>query len=458
MTVSLDPVRLMAAALAAGSLVIATPALAQDGEIVSGESDLATLRAMIERMAERERQANDRIAQLETRIADLERARILPEPIDPGEALALRGRYVDPGNAVRTANPAFDYFLQQDDDDRSSDAASVEASAPETEEAETRRAPAPTEAVEAVTEQQQGRFGGTFGLELATGYTHFDNARISLDGFLALDSIFLGTISIDQITSDILTFEPTVRFGPSERLFFDASIPYLWRHTNFQSGGAGGSASELVEETVTDDGIGDLSVGASYRLLRETNTRPDVVFNLRGKIPTGTHPFGVELVEVPGSEGNLAVPTDLATGSGVYGLSFGASALKTLDPMVVFGSATYFYNFARDFDDIDETEGNQPGRVKVGNALQLGAGLAFALNDKSSISMSYTQRFVKRTRITPEGFDERAVVGSQANVALVNLGATFALGGRVSLVTNVGIGLTDDSPDIALSVRLPFRF
>jgi uncharacterized protein with beta-barrel porin domain len=50
------------------------------------------------------------------------------------------------------------------------------------------------------------------------------------------------------------------------------------------------------------------------------------------------------------------------------------------------------------------------------------------------------------------------VAGSQANVGIVNLGATFSLGPRLALVTNVGIGLTDDSPDMSFNIRLPFRF
>ena len=159
-----------------------------------------------------------------------------------------------------------------------------------------------------------------------------------------------------------------------------------------------------------------------------------------------------------GSEGNLSIPERLSFGTGVYGASVGVSVLKTLDPMILFGSLTYFHNFADEFDDIDEIPGNQPGKVKLGDAYQLGAGLAFALNDKSSISMSYTQRIVERTRLTPDDQNERVVVGSQANVALVNLGATFSLGENIALVTNVGVGLTDDSPDMAISVRIPYRF
>ena len=126
--------------------------------------------------------------------------------------------------------------------------------------------------------------------------------------------------------------------------------------------------------------------------------------------------------------------------------------------MVVFGSLTYFHNFPRSFGDVDEAPGEQPGRVNVGNAYQLGAGLAYALNDRSSISMSYTQRIVEKSKVGLQGQEMRDIIGSQANVGLVNLGATFSLSDHLTLISTVGIGLTDDSPDMSVSVRIPYRF
>src|SRR3546814_7044155 len=71
--------------------------------------------------------------------------------------------------------------------------------------------------------------------------------------------------------------------------------------------------------------------------------------------------------------------------------------------MVVFGSLTYFYNFSQHFRDIDEALGNQPGSTKIGDAIQYGAGVAFALNERSSLSLSFTQRFGERTTIRRDG-------------------------------------------------------
>lgn len=447
--------------VAAIALTLPGQAAAQQGGRQSAtgadQTEIERLRQELGTLQSREGVYQLRLEQLEARLAAVEHdSASRMDPISAVEAASMRGAYISPQKLAVPDDVSLAFFRRQDIQRESAQLAQTDPlAAPE---ASDRRSPAPTEAVVAVAEEQQGRFGSRFGLDLGVGYSHFDNARISLNGFLALDSIFLGRISIDQSRSDIFTLDPTLRFGFSDRLFVDANLPVLYRSSNFLSGGAGGSASALVEKTVRDQGIGDLNLGASYRLAAESESRPDMVINARVKFPTGRHPFGVEFVEVVNSQGNLEVPTSLATGSGVYGASLGVSMLKTLDPMVVFGNVTYFRNFSKHFDDIDEGQGDIPGRVAIGNAWQFGAGLAFALNEKSSISMSYSQRLVERTRLRPDGQDERLVVGSQANVGIVNLGATFSLGDRLALVTNVGIGLTDDSPDMSASIRIPYRF
>jgi hypothetical protein len=439
------------------AVVAFAPGVVQAQELAD---EVGALRAQVAELQVREAEANARLRALEDRLMKLDL-----QPITLDEAVTIRGRFVAPAARPMTLNPALDQFrdglpssnapsstatfaaLQDQSADLQSDTEPVQ------------KAPDPTEAVQDIVQQQQGTQRSRFGAEMSFGYSHFGDARINLDGFLALDAIFLGTISIDEVDADIFTSDLTLRYGVSDKFFIDASVPFLYRTSNFRSGGAGGAANVPVETRVSDQGLGDISIGASYQILAETARRPNLVVSGRVKLPTGQQPFGIDFVEVEGSEGNLQVPRSLATGSGVWGASFGVSALKTMDPMVVFGSINYFRNFERGFEDIDENPGDQPGRVSIGNAFQFGAGLAYALNETSSISMSYSQRLVERSRLkldTAEDFQR--VVGSQANIGLVNLGATFSLGRNLSLITTVGIGLTDDSPDMVVGVRLPYRF
>jgi opacity protein-like surface antigen len=448
----------MTAVIAIAAVLAAAPAAAAPQESAAPESEVADLREQIADLTRREAEYRRKLDELEARLALIERAEPVPfASLDAAEAASLRGAYIAPQKLAIPDEPSLAFFRRQDLN-QAFVQTTQEAPPAGTGTTADRRSPAPSDAVTEVTQEQQGRFGQRLGFDLGLGYTYFDNARISLNGFLALDAIFLGTISLDQVKSEIFTVDPTIRYGINKRLFVDANLPYLYRTSNFRSGGAGGSASALVEQTVRDHGIGDLSIGASYRVFTESLRKPDVVVSARVKFPTGRHPFGIAFEEVANSQGNLQVPQALATGNGVYGASLGVAVLKTLDPMVVFGNLSYFRNFSRNFSDIDENPGEVPGLVDVGDSWQFGAGLAFALNEKSSLSMSYSQRVVERTRIAPEGQELRPVAGSQANVGIANFGATFSLGSRLALVANLGIGLTDDSPDMSFNIRLPFRF
>lgn len=421
-----------------------------DGAVVM-RGEIAALRHQLADAAARAEALEQRVRELEQRLG--------PPTADPLLA-AIRGRAMPELRGERlsdTVIPQRSYDLALPRPAAWSPGAQSAAALVQTAEPD-RKSAAPTTAVEDVARKEQGYFGNRLTFEPGISYTHFDNARINLNGFLALDAIFLGRISLDDVSADIATFDLTTRYSFSPRFQVDVNVPYLARRSAFASGGAGGNSEGISEAVRSNRGLGDISLGASYRLLQETTRRPDLVLSGRVKAPTGFHPFGVELVEIPGSEGNLLVPERLSTGSGVWGGSLSLSALKTIDPMVVYGSVSYFHNLIRRFDDIDEAEGDQPGRAQLGRALQFGAGVAFALNDRSSLNLGYTQRLVRKTRVERDGDIWRDVAGSQANVALMNFGATFSIDERTTLITNIGVGLTDDAPNMVVGVRLPIRF
>jgi hypothetical protein len=431
-------------ALLSGSCALIFLSSAETAFAQSAAISNADLAAELEAMRAREQAAQERIQVLEKRLEAIEAATGLSgdQPIPDNLQSQLRGRGLTTGAA--SAAVAIQTTPEVDE---------VAAS-----DAEDRKAPAPPPVVEQVTEARQGYFGRRFNIEPGITYSHFSNAQLNLSGFLALDAIFLGLISIDEVNADVLTTDVTGRFGVTNRFQLDANVPYLFRRSNFQSGGAGANAEGLAEKTVHTKGLGDISMGASYRVFEETAKRPDVVFNARVKAPTGRHPFGIELVEVEGTEGNLSVPDRLSTGTGVWSAAAGLSLLKTIDPMVVYGSLTYFHNFKNDFNDIDEALGDQPGTAKLGNSFQYGVGVAYALNDRSSINMAFTQRFVSRSKLRREGEDWEEIVGSQANIGLLNIGATFSLSDQLAVLVNLGAGLTDDAPDMAVNLRVPYSF
>jgi len=318
----------------------------------------------------------------------------------------------------------------------------------------------PARSVENIYDEASGFFGeGRFSLETGLTYSHYDTRQLGLNGLLLLDAIFLGNINVDQIKSDNFTLDMTGRYNLGNRWQFDLNVPLVYRESTYESAGAGGSTQQVSSESVTGDPrLGDVSFGVSYKFLDEGPNRPDTVFSLRVKAPTGEDPYGIKLVQSPDND-NLSVPEDLPTGNGVWSVTPGIAVVKTVDPAVLFANLSYTYNLEESFDDISPVQNQKVGgKVKLGNWFQYGLGMAFALNERMSLSMSYSQLVSQKSKIKPDGGSWQTVSSSDANAAYFNIGMTYALSDKLTMVPNLSIGLTPDSPDFSFSLKFPYYF
>lgn len=146
---------------------------------------------------------------------------------------------------------------------------------------------APAPSVENIYQDASGFFGGGT-------FSHYDTRQLFLNGFLALDSIFLGNIGVDQIDADIWTLDLTGRYNWNQRWQVDINAPVVYRESTYQSAGAGGSTSQITEKSVTGDPrLGDVSFGVAYKFLDEsesTRTRWSACGSRRppARIPTAS--------------------------------------------------------------------------------------------------------------------------------------------------------------------------
>ncbi|RMC96536.1 transporter [Aquitalea palustris] len=313
--------------------------------------------------------------------------------------------------------------------------------------------------VEDIYQEASGFAAGKFSIEPSFTYTHYDTRELVLNGFLALDSIFLGNINLDKVVSDSVTLGLTTRYSPSPRWQLDVDIPFVARDATYFSGGAGGAANSVSQGSVQQGPtLGDVSFGVGYKLVEENADWPDIVWSVRAKAPTGRNPYGIKLVQ-SADNNNLSIPDRLPTGNGVWGLSTSLSFVKTVDPAVLFASLSYTHYLDGHFSDISPTAGvTQPGDVRLGDSWSWGAGIAFALNDKLSLGLSYSQQMVQQARMRQQGSSWTDVVGSSANAANLNLGLTYAFSKHLSIIPNLSLGMTPDSPNYAFSVKFPYRF
>ncbi|AZE60913.1 MULTISPECIES: autotransporter outer membrane beta-barrel domain-containing protein [Pseudomonas] len=319
---------------------------------------------------------------------------------------------------------------------------------------------APAQSVSNLYNEASGFFGnGKFSVETGITYARYDARQLTLNGFLALDSIFLGNINLDRIKSDSWTLDLTGRYNVDNRWQFDLNVPVVYRDSTYQSAGAGNDATATSEGSVTrDPTIGDVNFGVAYKFLDETPTLPDAVVSVRVKAPTGKEPFGIKLVRQPNND-NLYLPESLPTGNGVWSVTPGISLVKTFDPAVLFGSLSYTHNFEDSFDDIS-SDINQKvgGKVRLGDSFQFGVGVAFALNEKMSMSFSVSDLVQRKSKLKPDGGDWQSVVSSDANAGYFNVGMTIAASDNLTIVPNLAIGMTDDAPDFTFSLKFPYYF
>jgi hypothetical protein len=297
---------------------------------------------------------------------------------------------------------------------------------------------------------------------LDTGFTwsYYDRRQLTLSGFLALDAIFLGTINLDQSKASLETFDVTARYGLTDRLSIEASLPYVFRDTRFVSGGAGGASSSLSEVTVRSHGIGDATLAAYYQVVKENARWPDVVASLRVKAPTGRDPFGLKLIQAEGDNSNLNVPAELPTGSGVWSVTGNVSVLRTYDPVILFGNLGYTWNRPQDFDDISPVlMAVAPARVSLGQVFQLSGGVAIALNDRAAVSLSVATAMQSATHTRAPGQDDESrVPGSSSNSTALNVGASYVLPSGWTFSGQLAAGLTPDSPNYVIAIRTSRSF
>ena len=405
----------------------------------AADADVALLKQELMELRQRYDQQQKALAVLEQRVREVEDQPATPQPRrlakSPADMKGNQGIAAASGTGAVAQGSSYGAALKDDS--------------------------APAQSVVNLYDEASGFFGGgKFSLETGITYSRYDTRQLILNGFLALDSIFLGNLNLDRIKADNWTLDLTGRYNLDNRWQFDVNVPVIYRESTYQSGGAnGGDAQATSEQTVTrDPTIGDVNFGVAYKFLDESVNTPDAVFSVRVKAPTGKDPFGIKLVKASENT-NLFVPEDLPTGNGVWSISPSISLVKTFDPAVLFGSLSYTHNLEESFDDISSTQNlKQPGKVKLGDSFQIGAGVAFALNEKMSMSFSVSDLIQKKSKLKQDGGDWQTVTTSDANAGYFNIGMTVAATDNLTIVPNLSIGLTDDAPDFTFSLKFPYYF
>ena len=308
---------------------------------------------------------------------------------------------------------------------------------------------------------------GKFILEPSMQFGYSATDRVALVGFTIIPAILIGLVDVRQVKTTSLTTALTGRYGLSNRLELELRVPYTYVSSDTVSREIfTGSAQDRVF-TADGNGIGDVELTARFQLNDGGVDKAYYVAWLRYKTRTGKDLFKVVTDCVTRCVANTTgtgLPLELPTGSGFAAVQPGLTWLYASDPVVFFGSFSYLYNFKR--EDVSRTvlsgapEGFPQtttefiGEVELGNIIGFNVGAGLALNEKAAISIGYDQSIVGRTRWN--GMDVPGTV--RTILGTLVLGGSYRFSDRTSLNVALGVGVTRDTPDVSLNVRVPVTF
>lgn len=202
------------------------------------------------------------------------------------------------------------------------------------------------------------------------------------------------------------------RFGIKDKVQGFVDIPFGYAHVE--------RADREEDEFAHVFGVGDVAAGMSMLLKREKDSCPDVIGTFGVSIPTGDNPFGVGA-------------NDPSLGTGFWGISANLNAVKSYDPVVLFGGVGYSHFFNQEF---------------LGNDYQLGEsffysfGMGMAINDDITLSTSLAGAYQFDTKV--DGIRVPRTSSEPISLRLAITGTMF----KCHVVEPfVRFGLTDDAAE-----------
>lgn len=224
-------------------------------------------------------------------------------------------------------------------------------------------------------------------------------------------------IVLERIRARNLLVPTNLRFGLRDDLELFLSAPFGLSHTE--------QSDPLRLQTEDVGGIGDVSAGLQYQLVKQSKSRPDVTATLRLTAPTTS-----------GASSAMAVNSTL--GRGFWSVQGELNFIKTVDPVVLFGRVGYRHEF----------EGRLVGLpAQTGETFNYSFGMGFAITDDLAVNAAVNGQWQGRAR-----------VGGQLipNSSIEPISLQLSFSRRTAKLTRmqpfVELGLTDDAPDVVFGV------
>jgi hypothetical protein len=262
---------------------------------------------------------------------------------------------------------------------------------------------------------------GTIGLGYTFGYSYYSG------------DVITEATHIERRSNHNLANTIDTEYALFNNLTISANIPFVYKYNKV------GTSSE---QEATD--LGDVSLGLQVQPFKSGGNFPATILSVGVACPTGSSPYKID----PNKS--------LATGSGYYSFSGGASFSKTLDPLVAFGNLIYSYGLP--VSGLSQMWGTSSNLTKVdpGSAIGFALGFGYALSYQASLNLStqFTYSFGPKYYFRESGLYEP---GSSVS-STFNVGTGWRVTPTRSMYLTLSIGLTTNDPDFSFAVRVPFEF
>src|SRR5262249_6967424 len=276
---------------------------------------------------------------------------------------------------------------------------------------------------------------GTLEVDTSLSYYNASNDAISIEGFSILPILVVGDIVSNRVRREVALSAVTTRLGLPWNLQMDVRTPYGYEVVRTVT-------ADNRETTQRSNGLGDVQVSLSHQLAKEHRNVPDLLAGVSFKSKTGKDPFSL---------GN----NEIALGTGSYGVSGRITAVKSSDPMVLFGGLSYGYNFpaGKLIPDPNNAGKKMLAHFEPGDSAGFQLGSIMAVNPETSLSVGWDQSFTRGTTVNGVKLPGSYLVGGT-----LRLGASYVYAPGKNVDLNFGIGLTRDVPNLQFTIGLPLRF
>lgn len=289
-------------------------------------------------------------------------------------------------------------------------------------------------------------------------FAYSSQNQLSLVGYTIIPALLIGLINVSEVKTTTLTGGVAVRYGLTNRMELEVRVPYVYQ-TNDTVGRQifTGAASNSVISS-NGHGLGDVEMTLRYQLNQGGPDKFYYIGWLRFKSATGKSPFDVVTDCVTTCISNTTgtgLPLEQPTGSGFYAIQPGLTWLFPTDPVVFFGNFSYLHSFGKD-ETLTLRNGATQflGKVQPGDIWGFNIGMGLALNEKASVSIGYDQSIV-----LPTSQNGQTVPGSvRVVLGTLLIGYSYRLSPKTTLNFSIGAGLTRDTPDLTLTLRVPMSF